>query len=55
MWLFIERLLKAFGFRENWISLKMKCVSSVSYSIIINGERGLEFRPTRGFSTRGFA
>lgn len=47
-WAFIERLLKAFGFRENWNSLIMQCVSSVSYLVMVNGERGLEFRLTRG-------
>lgn len=31
-----------------WISLVMKCVSTISYSLLINGESQSIFKPTRG-------
>ncbi|KAA3464145.1 reverse transcriptase [Gossypium australe] len=36
------------GFAERWVSLVMKCVSTVSYSVNINGNRGKHFYPSRG-------
>ena len=36
------------GFNKNWINLIMKCISSVSYSVIINGTAYGNITPTRG-------
>lgn len=36
------------GFDERWISLVMKCVSSVSYLMVVNGRIGERFKPKRG-------
>ena len=36
------------GFHERWISLVMRCVSSVTYSIRINGKPRVHIVPTRG-------
>ena len=36
------------GFNENWINLIMKCISSVSYSVIINGTAYGNITPTKG-------
>ena len=36
-WGFIERVMEKMGFHEKWISLIMQCISTVSYSVIING------------------
>ena len=36
------------GFNERWITLTMLCVSSVSYSILINGAPHGFIKPTRG-------
>ena len=36
------------GFSHRWISLIMQCVSSVSYSVLINGEAFGTITPTRG-------
>ncbi|XP_017644529.1 uncharacterized mitochondrial protein AtMg01250-like [Gossypium arboreum] len=36
------------GFVINWIETIMKCLTSVSYSIVVNGYIGEKFQPTRG-------
>lgn len=36
-WNFLRSVLKQFGFHEIWISWIMACVTSVSYSYLING------------------
>ena len=35
-WGFIEKVMEKMGFHENWIKLIMKCITTVSYSVIIN-------------------
>ena len=47
-WIFIEKVMRKMGFNENWINLVMKCISSVSYSILINGTTYGNIMPTRG-------
>ena len=36
------------GFSKKWVDLIMNCISSVSYSVIINGEACGNITPTRG-------
>ena len=40
--------VRRMGFNENWIMLVMKCISSVSYSVIINGTTYGHIIPSRG-------
>ena len=47
-WPFLECVMKKLGFNERWITFMMLCVSSVSYSILINGAPQGFIRPTRG-------
>ena len=47
-WIFVEKFMRKMGFDENWINLVMKCISLVSYSIIINGTTYGNIIPTRG-------
>lgn len=47
-WVFLELVLQKLGFAATWIHLVMKCVSSISYSLIINGVPQPSFRPTQG-------
>ncbi|KAK3222430.1 hypothetical protein Dsin_009455 [Dipteronia sinensis] len=47
-WIFLERMMRKLGFSEKWVRLIMRCVSSVSYSFIINGEVCGNIIPTRG-------
>ena len=37
-WSFLEAAMWKMGFNNQWISLLMLCVKSVSYSILVNGE-----------------
>jgi len=36
-WPFLEAIMRRMGFMEQWITLIMACVKSISYSILING------------------
>lgn len=47
-WQFLEAILYKMGFHANWIMLLMNCISSVSYSILVNGILQPWFKPTRG-------
>jgi hypothetical protein len=47
-WSFLEAMMRGLGFTETWISLIMRCVTSVSYSILINGSPFGTISPTRG-------
>ncbi|KAA3460385.1 reverse transcriptase [Gossypium australe] len=45
---FVERLMRRMGFCEEWTSFIMRCITSVSYTVVTNGKNREEFRPTRG-------
>lgn len=47
-WAFLEASMRRLGFAENWITLIMTCVTTVSYSILINGHPSSPITPTRG-------
>ncbi len=47
-WGFLEAMMRRMGFADWWIDLIMKCVSSVSYSVLVNGVPQDRFQPTRG-------
>lgn len=47
-WSFMEALLLKFGFDEQWVSMIMKCISSITYQVLINGEARGNIIPTRG-------
>jgi len=47
-WNFIKGVMVKLGFANKWIDLIMHCVSSVSYSVIINGEAKGNIIPSRG-------
>ncbi|XP_062021441.1 uncharacterized protein LOC133738016 [Rosa rugosa] len=47
-WNYICCVLSKFGFSSKWIDLIMECVSSVSFSILINGKAKGHFKPSRG-------
>ncbi|XP_048620311.1 uncharacterized protein LOC106408459 [Brassica napus] len=37
-WSFIEAVLRKMGFSETWISWVMRCITSVKYKVLMNGE-----------------
>ncbi|KAL6185324.1 hypothetical protein ACLB2K_041458 [Fragaria x ananassa] len=39
-WSFLEKVLQKLGFSDSWVKLVMSCVTSVNYSIILNGKPG---------------
>ena len=47
-WVYLENLMRKMGFNENWIGLIMVCIKTVTYSILVNGERQGLIQPTRG-------
>ncbi|KAL6194971.1 hypothetical protein ACLB2K_036046 [Fragaria x ananassa] len=47
-WCFLEKVLQKLGFSESWVKLVMSCVTSVNYSIILNGKPGSWFTPSCG-------
>ena len=47
-WGFIEQVMKKLGFHESWICMIMRCINSVSYSVLINGVAYGNIIPLRG-------
>lgn len=47
-WAFLEAMMYKLGFASSWVKLVMKCVTSVRYSIKVNGELFQQFAPSRG-------
>ena len=47
-WCFLDMVLQAWGFSNAFCALIMSCVSSVSYSLLLNGNICNQFTPSRG-------
>ena len=47
-WPYMEKLMKKMGFDDIWVQLMMKCISSATYLVLINGEPHGKITPTRG-------
>ncbi|KAL0456414.1 UNVERIFIED_CONTAM: LINE-1 retrotransposable element O protein [Sesamum latifolium] len=47
-WCFLERVLGRLGFNKGFVSIVMKCVTTVSYSFFLNGEQFGFLSPERG-------
>jgi hypothetical protein len=47
-WNFLEAIMRKMGFLDQWIQLFMKCVRTVTYSILINGQPHGHIHPSRG-------
>ncbi|XP_019181382.1 PREDICTED: uncharacterized protein LOC109176404 [Ipomoea nil] len=47
-WPFLKRMLEVMGFDGRWIKLIMTCVTTVSYTVMVNGVSGGQVQPTRG-------
>lgn len=47
-WDYIKHCLFRFGFSTDWISLIMEWISSLNFSVVINGTAQAPFKPLRG-------
>ena len=47
-WSFLEKIMLKMGFQDSWVALIMQYVSTVTYSILLNGEPKGFIRPSRG-------
>jgi hypothetical protein len=47
-WSFIKQTLISMGFPQNLVQTIMNCVSTVSFSILVNGHPSPYFNPLRG-------
>jgi hypothetical protein len=47
-WIFINNTLLSMGFPSNLVKTIMNCVTTVSFSILINGQPSPYFKPHRG-------
>jgi hypothetical protein len=47
-WVFLEKTMRKLGFSKGWTKLIMKCISFVTYSILINDKPVGHILPSRG-------
>ena len=45
---FLEKIILKLGIQNSWVSLIMECITTVTYSIMVNGEPQGMITPTRG-------
>lgn len=47
-WSFLADMMVSLGFCSKWVELLLRCIKSVSYSEVLSGAKGGEFKPTQG-------
>ena len=47
-WDFLLAVMEKMGFDSKWRSLILGCISSVNFAILLNGQPGKKFAPSRG-------
>jgi hypothetical protein len=47
-WGFLKTVMTQFGFSDKFIGRILECISSVSFSILVNGGKTKDFKPSRG-------
>lgn len=47
-WNYLRKIMLKMGFHDGFVSLVMRCVTSVSFSIKVNGVLTKSFKPSRG-------
>ena len=48
-WLFLQGILQKMGFSDRWIERVMICVTTSSFSVLVNGKPYGNILPSRGF------
>lgn len=51
-WAYLEAMMRKTGFQEEWTRLIIMCVTTVSYSVLINGEPKGKITSTKGLCQR---
>ena len=44
----LKKIMEKMGFGARWVNLVMGCISTMSYSILVNGEPKGEIKPSKG-------
>ena len=47
-WEFIVQVLKVLGFDNKFVSLVYQCISTINYTVLLNGGKGPNLNPFRG-------
>ena len=47
-WTFLMAIMLKMDFSNSWCNMIYRCISSISYSILLNGYLGDSFSPNRG-------
>ena len=47
-WSFLEKNPLKLGFQDSWVDLIMECITTMSYSVLVNGEPKSLITPSRG-------
>lgn len=45
-WDFLRLAISKMGFADFWIRLVMGCITTISFSVLLNGKPGKSFTPT---------
>jgi len=54
-WRFLEAAMIKMGFADRWVKLVMQCVTSVSYSVLVNGSSVGNIKPSKGIRQGKYA
>ena len=52
-WEYLKAIMIRLGFHKIWVGMVMRLVTSVSFSVLFNGERLEQFNPSRGIRQGG--
>lgn len=47
-WDYLQKVMTKLGFHRLWVQMIMRLISSVSFSVMFNGQKLESFKPTRG-------
>ena len=47
-WKFLKAILVAMNFRSRWVRWILECVTTIQYTILVNGRITQSFKPNRG-------